>query len=376
MNKASTDSPFTFKRGDQRPSKRPVAIDLFCGCGGLTLGLKQAGFKVIGGVDIDALSVETYKANHKGVLVWEADIRALNVREVKRQMGLRKMELDLLAGCPPCQGFSSIRTLKGTRVIEDYRNDLVFEFLRFVKELKPKALMMENVPGLAADDRIAVFCRELRRLGYACQYRILDAADYGVPQRRRRMILLASLFGPINFAPPDIHRRTVRDAIARLAPAGRSGDPLHDLPEKRLRRIEDLIKRIPRNGGSRTNLGKEHQLPCHRKCDGFKDVYGRMAWGDVAPTITSGCVNPSKGRFLHPTRARAITLREAALLQTFPQDYFFSLRRGKFPAAALIGNALPPEFIRRHACEIHKYLQKAAGSCRQVQTRGCGNARN
>jgi DNA (cytosine-5)-methyltransferase 1 len=113
--------------------------------------------------------------------------------------------------------------------------------------------------------------------------------------------------------------------------------------------IEKLIKAIPKDGGSRTDLGEEWQLECHKKSDGFKDVYGRMAWDSLSPTITGGCVNPSKGRFLHPTENRAITLREAALLQTFPKNYRFPLSRGKFPAALLIGNALPPEFIRRHA---------------------------
>lgn len=333
-----------------------TAIDLFSGCGGLTLGLKQAGFKVIGAVDIDPLSVETYKANHKEVLVWQTDIRILWVPQVKRELSLQKGDLDLLAGCPPCQGFSSIRTLNGARKIDDPRNDLVFEFLRFVRVLEPKALMMENVPGLAVDKRNEIFCQELRELGYTCECLVLDAANYGVPQRRRRMILLGGKFGPIEFPPPNPKRRMVRDAIASIPSPGKSGDLLHDLPEKRSLRVADLIKKIPKNGGSRTDLGREQQLACHQKCNGFKDVYGRMSWDDVAPTITSGCVNPSKGRFLHPEQDRAITLREAALLQSFPPDYIFSLRRGKFPAAAIIGNALPPEFIRRHALAIRQYL--------------------
>jgi len=122
--------------------------------------------------------------------------------------------------------------------------------------------------------------------------------------------------------------------------------------------VRGLIRLIPKNGGSRTDLKFAAQLKCHRKCDGFHDVYGRMAWDDVAPTITGGCFNPSKGRFLHPVRHRAITLREAALLQTFPPTYFFSLKRGKSNAAQMIGNALPPEFIRRHAQSIAKFVQK------------------
>jgi DNA (cytosine-5)-methyltransferase 1 len=118
-----------------------------------------------------------------------------------------------------------------------------------------------------------------------------------------------------------------------------------------------MIESIPKNGGSRRDLGPDNQLPCHERCIGFHDVYGRMSWDDVAPTITTGCVNPSKGRFLHPEENRAITLREAALLQGFPADYWFSLRRGKFQAAGLIGNALPPEFVRRHALQIRRFVR-------------------
>ena len=338
-------------------TQKPTAIDLFSGCGGLTLGLKQAGFKVIGAVDNDQLSVETYEANHKGVYVWDRDISKLGISEVKKVLGLRKGQLGLLAGCPPCQGFSTLRTLNGSMVVEDPRNDLVYEFIRFTKELKPKAIMMENVPGLATDKRFTKLRKELQALGYECEYDIPNAADYGVPQRRRRVILLGGRFGPVGFAPVDPILHTVRDAIGSLTAAGSSGDPLHDLPERRSQRIMNLIEMIPKDGGSRMDLGRKHQLDCHKKCNGFKDIYGRMAWDDVAPTITGGCFNPSKGRFLHPEENRAITIREAALLQSFPPDYFFSLRKGKSAAAELIGNALPPEFIRHHARHIRKYLK-------------------
>lgn len=341
---------------------KPKAIDLFSGCGGLTTGLQQAGFRVVGAVEIDPLAVETYRANHKGVVVWNKDIRKVSASAVMQRLGLRKGDLDLLAGCPPCQGFSSMRTLNGALEVEDPRNDLVFEFLRFVRVLRPKAVMMENVPGLSADLRMVKFWKALRQLGYEGEDRILNAADFGVPQRRHRMILLAGRFGAVDFASPDLRRRKVRDFIEWLPPVGESGDPLHDMPEKRQERIMRLIRSIPPNGGSRAGLDEEYRLECHRKCDGFKDVYGRMAWDDVAPTITTGCFNPSKGRFLHPEFHRAITLREAASLQTFPRTYEFSLKRGKAATAALIGNALPPRFIRRHACAIRTYLRAKTGA--------------
>jgi DNA (cytosine-5)-methyltransferase 1 len=331
--------------------KKPKAFDLFCGCGGLTLGLKQAGFDVIGAVDNDHLAVEAYKANHTEVFVWEKDIQKLSVDEIKQKLGIKKGELDLVAGCPPCQGFSTMRTLNGGKKVHDDRNKLIEDFQRFVEELLPKAVMMENVPGLRNNKRFHALCRKLKELGYEINHDVLDAADYGVPQRRKRLILLAGKGQKIEFAK-KAKERTVRWAIGKMPPAGTSGDELHDWPEKRSRKVVELIKKIPKDGGSRRDLGEENQLECHKKCDGFKDVYGRMAWGKVAPTITSGCTNPSKGRFLHPKENRAITLREAALLQTFPKDYKFDEEASKGAIAEMIGNALPPLFIKNHSIEI------------------------
>lgn len=246
-------------------------------------------------------------------------------------------------------------TLNGKRGMHDSRNDLVFQFLRFVRGLRPKTVMMENVPGLAKDARILKVVAALTRMGYHCKYQVLDASDYGVPQRRRRFILVGGLGKEIPFGKKARKRRTVREAFSRLGRRAKT-DPLHNLPEERSAKVMERIRAIPKNGGSRLDLGVEHQLDCHYRCDGFKDVYGRMSWDDVSPTITGGCFNPSKGRFLHPTKNRTITMREAALLQTFPASYYFSVKRGKSPVAQMIGNALPPEFIRRHANKIRQHL--------------------
>jgi DNA (cytosine-5)-methyltransferase 1 len=340
---------------------KPRAIDLFSGCGGLTLGLKQAGFRVIGGIESNELAVKTYKANHKTVRVWPKDIRKVSVADVKRKLKLKPGELELLAGCPPCQGFSTITTLNGNkRRSTDDRNDLIFEFLRFVRGLKPKAIMLENVPRLANNWRLKRMLAELRRLGYECNSRVLDAADYAVPQRRRRFILLAGRGVEIPFAREARSQPVVRDAISRLSKRARR-HPLHNYRERRSEKVMKRIRRIPANGGSRFALGKRSQLPCHKEFDGFKDIYGRMAWAEVAPTITTGCFNPSKGRFLHPTNHRAITLREAALLQSFPISYVFLLDNGRIATAEMIGNALPPEFVRRHARQIIRVLQSNDG---------------
>ena len=337
---------------------KPKAIDLFSGCGGLTLGLKQAGFQVVGAVEIDPLAVETYQANHKKVFVWEKDITKISIRQVRKHLGLTPGQLDLLAGCPPCQGFSTMTTLNGKRGMNDARNDLVFQFLRFVRGLRPKAVMMENVPGLAKDARILKVAKALKRMGYHCKYDVLDAADYGVPQRRWRFILVGGFGKEIPFGKTARKKRTVREAFACLGKNAKS-DPLHNLPENRSAKVMERIRAIPKDGGSRLALGEEPQLECHRKCSGFKDVYGRMTWDDVSPTITGGCFNPSKGRFIHPAQDRAISMREAALLQSFPADYFFSGKRGKCSIALMIGNALPPEFIRRHASAVFSRLVNA-----------------
>jgi DNA (cytosine-5)-methyltransferase 1 len=214
--------------------------------------------------------------------------------------------------------------------------------------------MLENVPALASDWRLTRLTRTLQSLGYRVTTSVLDASYFGVPQRRKRMILVAGRGRSISLARESARSRTVRDTIGGLPAPGATGDPLHDLPERRAAKVIQIITRIPKDGGSRTDLDPDAQLVCHTKCNGFYDVYGRMAWNDVAPTITSGCVNPSKGRFLHPEQNRAITLREAALLQGFPLGFEFSLRRGKYLAAGMIGNALPPEFVKRHAIEIRK----------------------
>ncbi len=339
-----------------KKNRKPIAVDLFCGCGGLTVGLRQAGFEVVGAVDNDPLSLLTYHENHPRVKIYSDDIRNIKTDEFVKMLKLDEGELDLLAGCPPCQGFSTMRTLNGALEIDDDRNDLLLDFLRFVEDLEPRAVMLENVPGLSRDERFAYFYSRMEEMGYLGEHRILDASDYMVPQRRRRLIYMAGKGFSIPFADAAGERKTVRETIGDLPTAGESGDPVHDMKENRSARIIDKISKIPPNGGSRSDLPEEDQLDCHKNCDGFKDVYGRMAWDDVAPTLTSGCFNPSKGRFLHPEENRAITMREAALLQGFSPKYKFPITTNKSAIALMIGNALPPPFIEAHAMSIRRAL--------------------
>ena len=335
------------------------AIDLFSGCGGLSLGLRRAGFKIVAAVDNDALSAATYRRNNpKHTLVVEDDIKAVDAEALMATLGFQPGDLDLLAGCPPCQGFSTLRTLNGSRRIAEPLNDLVFEFVRFAQIFRPKALMLENVPALLGDRRLARIREKLDGLGYKHAAKVLDAAEFGVPQRRRRMILLAvqKEYGPPSFAPPVRGRRTVAGAIRRLPSPESSTDPAHNYAARRTDHVLSMIRRIPKDGGSRTDLPPEEQLKCHRDCNGFRDVYGRMAWRAPAPTITGGCINPSKGRFLHPEEDRAVTLREAAVLQGFPASYEFDLSKGRYPAAQLIGNAFPPKFAEHHALWLRRQI--------------------
>ncbi|WP_019501539.1 DNA cytosine methyltransferase [Pseudanabaena sp. PCC 6802] len=335
-----------------------TSIDVFAGAGGLSYGLTVEGFKVVAAVEIDPTSAKSYNLNHPHTNVIVNDIRQVSGSQLLKQAGLAPGELDLLTGCPPCQAFSTLRTRRRIQQLNDPSKELIIEMLRLVRSMRPRAVIVENVPGLAGDKRFADFLIGLKQAGYQSTYAVLNASDFGVPQRRKRLILIA-LKGreiPPGWSSYHCEGRTVRDAISHLAPAGTSGDILHDIPENRTPAMMSRIRATPKNGGSRSDIPSELQCACHERIDGFKDVYSRMAWDDVSPTITSGCNNPSRGRFLHPEENRAITLREAALLQAFPQCYQFCLDRGKEHVASQIGNAFPPDMIRPIARVIRHEL--------------------
>lgn len=337
--------------------RKKIAIDLFAGCGGMTYGLRRAGFDVKGALEIDPIASTTYRLNHPKTPLKEADIRDVNPIAWMKELKLHPGKLDLLAGCPPCQGFSRLRTLNGGNANKDRRNRLVMEMARFIQKMKPKSIMMENVPGLAEKQIFKDFLSFLRHQGYVPTWQVLDASDYGVPQRRRRLVLTAGKGFSIPFAGKARTQKTVRMAIGGLKRPGKSGDLLHDMPERRTPEMKAWIAAVPKNGGSRGDLPAQMQRPCHQKMDGFNDVYGRMAWNLPSPTLTSGCCNPSKGRFLHPSQNRNITMREAALLQTFPKAFNIPTGTTKTAAALMIGNGLPPEFVFRHAREVRKSLE-------------------
>jgi DNA (cytosine-5)-methyltransferase 1 len=341
-------------------TSRPTAVDLFAGCGGLSVGVRRAGFRVVAAIESDHRSAATYALNHSDVVVVDRDIRLVDPLSVLTEVGVGVGELDLLAGCPPCQGFSRLGRSRG--VAKDPRNELIWEILRFVEAVRPKGVMIENVVGLLRYSKFGKFCVRLEKLGYRYRAEVLDASDFGIPQRRKRLVVLATRreFAMPSSAKPCRQRRSVRDAIGSIASPRDSADELHRMSVVHSHRIRSLIRAVEVDGGGRAALPERLRLQCHRNFDGFSDVYGRMRWDDVAPTITAGCFNPSKGRFIHPGQHRAITLREAALLQGFPRNYQFDVAQGKEHIGLMIGNALPPAFARAQARAVRLAIEGCA----------------
>ena len=339
-----------------------TSIDLFSGGGGLSEGMRQAGFSVNAAVEIDSIAAETFRVNHKDATVIERDIRHVASSELLKQSGIPKGKLDLLAGCPPCQGFSSL-TAKYKR--DDSRNSLIKEVSRLVRDLAPRAVMIENVPGIMSKGfpYLSDFIRELEGLGYIANYDVLQVADYGVPQERRRFVLLAGLGFEIEIPKPTHSRtgdnglpkwKTVKEAFKGLGkpislketssyggPRGLNWHVTRNLSGINIERLKYL-----KPGGPRYDIPDHLRPNCHKgKNEGFGNVYGRMSWDTPSPTITGGCTVLSKGRFGHPTELRTISVREAARLQTFPDDFEFATEFVDH-ACQIIGNALPCEFAR------------------------------
>jgi len=329
----------------------PLAVDLFCGSGAVTAALKANGYRVVAAVDFNQTCGRTFKMNHREVRFRRRDIRTLQPSELAAAIPAGR-SLDLMAVCAPCQPFSSQNRRRGR---EDIREPLILESVRIARALKPRLIIFENVPGIAGSPIFQTLKRRLAAAGYILgEPERVDAADYGVPQRRVRCIVAAvrrpAIAKDFMSLAPKVDRVTVRRALSGLASL-KSGqkderDPLHAS-----RTHQDITLRrlaaIPKNGGGRDSLPPELQLACHRDRDpgDFCDVYGRMRWDDVAPTLTTGCTDVTRGRYAHPEQDRAITLREAARLQTFSDSYRFAGSRAEI--AEQIGNAAPYELIRR-----------------------------
>jgi DNA (cytosine-5)-methyltransferase 1 len=323
------------------------AFDFFCGAGGLTRGLLDAGIRVIAGFDSDGKCKQSYESNNPGAMFVEAKIHKITLKDLKTYARGEPLNKMLFAACAPCQPFSKQIGHGENR----YQAALLGEFGRLIEEALPGQILMENVPGIArikGNSTFRRFLRMLERNGYQYEYGTLDAKRYGVPQNRRRIILIAmegikpTLPKPTH-GPGYLPYGTVRNAISHFPPLKAGGaDP--EIPNHSAALITAInlerLRYTPRNGGDRRSWPKRLKLACHiGDYQGHTDVYGRMSWDAPAPTLTGRCISISNGRYGHPTQNRAISLREAAALQSFPDGYVFSGTRNHM--ALQIGNAVP-----------------------------------
>lgn len=340
----------------------PIRVfDFFSGCGGASKGFHQAGLDLVLALDFDADAANTYRNNFPNINFIEGDIRKVAVDEISEKV-LATREPRLFCGCAPCQPFSKQNTQKPK---SDERITLLSEFQRFVEHYTPEYIFLENVPGIRKSTKInplISFQKSLTDMGYFTDSAIVVAQNYGVPQRRRRWVLIGSRLGAVSI-PESTHGEntpnpfvTVRDAIKHF-PAIAAGSIHKEIPNHRTAKLSDLnlqrITHTPSERG-RESWPENLVLACHKKgYKGHTDVYGRMRWDEVATGLTTRCISLSNGRFGHPEQNRAISVREAAAIQTFPDDFVFS---GSLNSQAKqIGNAVPVrmaqvfgEYFSRH----------------------------
>jgi DNA (cytosine-5)-methyltransferase 1 len=338
-----------------RPRKRGRvridAVDLFCGAGGLSYGLSKEGISVRAGFDLDPACEWPFQKNVKASF-YRDDVARLSGDRLRSYFS--KTAIRLLAGCAPCQKFSNYTQKQARSNRQRWR--LLDSFSRIAIELSPEIITMENVPGLARHRRFKQFLCALTDAGYSTWHDVVECADYGMPQRRRRVVVLASKLGPLQLLTPKefgARNTTVKQAIGNLprVRAGRThkSDPLHRAAALSKENMKRML--ASRQSGTWRDWPKQLILPCHRKASGsgYPSIYGRMAWNEQAPTITTNAYNYGSGRFGHPTQNRAITLREASLLQTFPRKYAFVRPTEGVNVrvlGTLIGNAVPVTLAR------------------------------
>ena len=350
-----------------RSNKTYEVIDLFCGIGGLSYGLKCQGMKILAGFDLDYTCQQAYETNTGGNFYYR-DVKTISGDEINKLYSQKKNVIKVLAGCAPCQPFSSYAFKNKNKDKDKY--NLLYEFGRLVKEVHPDIVTMENVPAIASfklKSVLADFVEVLQNEGYNVKYKVVYCPDYGIPQTRKRLVLLASRLGNIDLISPT-HKKenyvTVKDAIGHLPPLeagqGCPTDALH-----RCRALSPLnlqrLKSTP-YGGSWKDWPADLMLECHKKESGksFGSVYGRMVWEEPSPTMTTLCTGIGNGRFGHPVQNRAISAREAALFQTFPITYKFFPNEHEVSltkASRYIGNAVPPKLGEAIAQSIKNHIE-------------------
>jgi DNA (cytosine-5)-methyltransferase 1 len=336
------------KRTTRKTNKCPVvAVDIFCGVGGLTYGLNRAGIKVVAGVDVDDRCQFAFEKNNNALFIHKS-IKEIKAKEIIKLYPPHSLKV--LAGCAPCQPFSKHTHKDKNRETKDDWG-LLYHFLKLIKKVKPLVVSMENVPQITKHEVFADFVEGLRAKKYSVSWQTVNCPDYGIPQNRRRLVLLASKLGEIELIPPT-HKpknyKTVKMAIGNLEPieAGKSSrkDRLHKAAALAGVNLKRIIKSAP--GSSWLDWDEDLRADCHRKKSGatYRSVYSRMEWNKPSPTITTQFFSFGTGRFGHPEQNRAISIREGAIFQTFPQKYKFMPSAVPVEFKKLgryIGNAVP-----------------------------------
>lgn len=344
-------------------------IDLFCGVGGLSFGLKKAGFNILAGYDVDSSCKYAYETNIQADFI-NKNIKNTFASEITNYFNTSKSSIRILVGCAPCQTFSQY-TQQSKRKInnkDDEKWTLLNEFLRIAMEVQPEIISVENVPNLIKYPIFDNFIKELKKNKYHISHSIVFCPDYGIPQNRKRLVLLASKLKEIKIIDKTHNKdnyASVRDTIGNL-PKIKSGEQskLDKLHISRMLTPINIkrIKATPKNGGSWKDWDESLILKCHKKPIGknYGSVYGRMKWDEPAPTMTTFCTGIGNGRFGHPEQDRAISLREASLLQTFPIDYDFIENKNELPKMGTIsrhiGNAVPPKLGEVIGLSIREHL--------------------
>lgn len=340
-------------------------IDLFCGIGGLTKGLELAGLNVLAGIDLDESCQFAYETNNHARFI-AGDVNTINPNDLIALYP--NNDLRILVGCAPCQPFSKYTQRYRKEGHKDDKWRLLYAFSDLIDQVHPSVVSMENVPELVKEKVFDDFVNHLTDSGYHCSWSIVYCPDYGVPQRRKRLVLLASLLGDIALIPPLYDKenyRTVKEAIGHLPPLKDGECDCNDVIHCSTKMSEINLKRIRNSvpGGTWRDWNEDLQLPCHKKKTGksYSAVYGRMSWDEPSPTITTQFYGYGNGRFGHPEQHRALSYREGALLQSFPADYRFVEEGVPFNRRELgihIGNAVPVELGRAIGMSIQNHLNE------------------
>lgn len=344
------------------------AVDLFCGVGGLTCGMQQAGINVVAGYDIDVRSCFAYEFNNNAKFILK-DVKEIDNEEINK-LYPEDTDIKVLMGCAPCQPFSTYSHKYKDNENTIKKMDLLDYFGQQIKYVQPDIVSMENVPQMAKEKVFEKFLKILKDNKYSVEYKIVYAPEYGVPQKRKRLLLLASKLGEIRLLPPQFNEDsfpTLRDTIGNL-PRLKAGETNLEDPLHRSRNLSKLnMKRIKQSkpGGTWNDWDEELLLEAHKRKTGktFASVYGRLEWDKPANTITTQFPGVGNGRFAHPVQDRALSLREGAMLQTFPRNYLFTDPDcgGNYSitqVAVQIGNAVPPKLGEIIGESIKKHLEE------------------